>query len=173
MNKLKYLSILLLGGVALTSCLDDNTEDYSAWKSLNDTYFQTASADSLEVGYNKLHSLSYPSYYILYKVVEETTKEDPKKPYQTSTVSADYSGQLISYDDTTFFDTGKAVTFAVNGVIKGWTLALENMKEGETWKVIIPQELGYGISGSGSIPPYSTLLFDIKLNEVTKWEKSE
>ncbi|MCS5554127.1 MAG: FKBP-type peptidyl-prolyl cis-trans isomerase, partial [SAR324 cluster bacterium] len=55
-------------------------------------------------------------------------------------------------------------SFPVNGVIRGWTEALQLMKEGDKWELIIPPDLGYGSKGAGNIiPPDSTLIFEVEL----------
>ena len=59
----------------------------------------------------------------------------------------------------------------VSDVISGWQWALQNMKEGAKWEVIIPWQLAYGVNGSGSsIPPYSALVFEINLTTIVKWQ---
>ena len=88
-----------------------------------------------------------------------------KKPKETDTVSVNYIGTLI---DGTEFDNsykrGEAATFPVNGVIKGWIEALQLMPVGSKWKLFIPSELAYGERGAGqSIPPNSTLIFEVEL----------
>ena len=89
-----------------------------------------------------------------------------KMPRLTSTVTTQYSGKLI---DGTEFDSsykrGEAATFPVNGVIKGWTEALQLMKEGSKWELYIPSDLAYGPTGTndGTIPPNATLIFTIEL----------
>jgi len=100
-----------------------------------------------------------------YKVLTEGTGKTPK---ETDNVTVNYKGTLI---DGTEFDSsykrGQPATFQVNGVIKGWTEALQLMKEGSKWQLFIPPELGYGERGAGSqIPPNSTLIFEVELISV-------
>ena len=56
-----------------------------------------------------------------------------------------YHGTLIDgkkFDSS--YDRGQPASFPVNGVIRGWTEALQLMKEGDVWELYIPSELGYG-----------------------------
>jgi FKBP-type peptidyl-prolyl cis-trans isomerase len=96
-----------------------------------------------------------------YKVITKGTGPVPKSD---DTVKTHYRGTLI---DGTEFDSsykrGEPVTFAVTGVIKGWTEALLMMPVGSKWQLFIPAELAYGPSGRPSIPPNATLIFDIEL----------
>lgn len=91
------------------------------------------------------------------------------KPTATSTVKVDYEGKLI---DGTIFDSsiqrGEPIEFPLNGVIKGWTEGLQLMPVGSKFRFYIPQELGYGGQAAGSIPPYSTLIFEVELYEIKK-----
>lgn len=89
------------------------------------------------------------------------------KPTATSTVKVDYEGRLI--DGTVFdssYERGESIEFPLNGVIKGWTEGLQLMPVGSKFRFYIPQELGYGAQAAGSIPPYSTLIFDVELHEI-------
>lgn len=91
-----------------------------------------------------------------------------KTPGTTSTVRVHYHGTLV---DGTVFDSsierGETIEFPVNGVIAGWTEALQLMSEGARWKLYIPHELGYGARGAGgAIGPYSTLIFEVELIKV-------
>ncbi|HLT63453.1 MAG TPA: FKBP-type peptidyl-prolyl cis-trans isomerase, partial [Pseudohongiella sp.] len=61
---------------------------------------------------------------------------------------------------------GEPVQFALNQVIPGWTEGLQLMKPGDKWRLFIPYELAYGSTGSGPIPPFSVLVFDVELIEV-------
>ncbi|HTY60024.1 MAG TPA: FKBP-type peptidyl-prolyl cis-trans isomerase [Bacteroidota bacterium] len=92
-----------------------------------------------------------------------------KNPTVNSTVTVQYSGRLL---DGTEFDSsykrGEAATFPCNRVIKGWTEALQLMKEGSKWELYIPSDLAYGPTGYGGgvIPPNATLIFQIELLSV-------
>jgi FKBP-type peptidyl-prolyl cis-trans isomerase FklB len=100
-----------------------------------------------------------------YKVINDGTGASPKA---TDTVVVHYRGTLI---DGTEFDSsykrGEPATFPVNGVIRGWTEALQLMKPGSKWQLFIPADLAYGPRGRPSIPPNSTLLFDVELIAVS------
>ena len=60
-------------------------------------------------------------------------------------------------------DRGEPITFSLTGLIPGWQYGVPGMKEGGVRRLMIPAELGYGSSGSGTIPPGATLLFEIEL----------
>src|SRR6478735_2987903 len=100
-----------------------------------------------------------------YKVEKEGTGAPPKP---TDMVTVNYRGTLI---DGTEFDSsykrGQPATFPVNGVIKGWTEALQLMKQGAKYQLFIPSTLAYGERAMGpDIGPNSTLIFDVELQDV-------
>jgi FKBP-type peptidyl-prolyl cis-trans isomerase FklB len=97
-----------------------------------------------------------------YKAIKEGTG---KKPKITDTVTTHYRGTLI---DGIEFDSsyrrGKPASFPVNGVIPGWTEALQLMGEGAKWQLFVPPNLAYGERGAGrDIGPNATLIFEIEL----------
>jgi FKBP-type peptidyl-prolyl cis-trans isomerase FklB len=100
-----------------------------------------------------------------YKLEKEGTGPQPKA---TEMVTVNYRGTLI---DGTEFDSsykrGQPATFPVNGVIKGWTEALQLMKQGSKYQLFIPSNLAYGERAMGpDIGPNSTLIFEVELMEV-------
>ena len=92
-----------------------------------------------------------------------------KKPAATDRVKVHYHGTLI---DGTVFDSsverGEPIVFGLNQVIKGWTEGVQLMPIGSKFRFYIPQELGYGAQNAGSIPPYSTLIFEVELLGIEK-----
>lgn len=92
-----------------------------------------------------------------------------KKPAATDRVKVHYHGTLT---DGTVFDSsverGEPIVFGLNQVIAGWTEGVQLMPVGSKFKFYIPQNLGYGERAAGSIPPYSTLIFEVELLDIEK-----
>ncbi len=90
-------------------------------------------------------------------------------PDENDEVTVHYEGKLI---DGTIFDSsikrGEPATFGLNQVIPGWTEGLQLMKEGGKTTFFIPQQLAYGQQDMGTIPAYSTLIFEVELIKVNK-----
>lgn len=91
------------------------------------------------------------------------------KPTAMDRVKVHYHGTLI--DGTVFdssVDRGEPITFGLNQVIPGWTEGVQLMPVGSKFRFYIPQELGYGSRETGSIPAYSTLIFEVELLDIEK-----
>jgi FKBP-type peptidyl-prolyl cis-trans isomerase FklB len=90
------------------------------------------------------------------------------KPSASSTVRTHYHGTLT--DGTVFdssVDRGEPAEFPVNGVIAGWTEALQLMPSGSKWRLTVPHNLAYGERGAGgAIGPFATLVFDVELLDI-------
>ena len=91
------------------------------------------------------------------------------RPAAVDKVTVNYRGSLINgtvFDST---EPGMPVQFTVNQLIPGWTEALELMREGDHWEIVVPAELAYGSrgAGGGAIPPNQVLVFDMELVKVT------
>ncbi len=102
-----------------------------------------------------------------YEVIKAGEPNAPK-PTAADTVVVHYAGTLIDgkpFDSS--IERGEPATFAVGGVIRGWTEILQLMPKGSKWKVFIPSDLAYGDRGAGhAIAPGSTLIFDIELLDI-------
>ena len=97
-----------------------------------------------------------------YKILE---KGEGAIPGVDDTVECNYKGSFL---DGTVFDSsylrGKPAVFQVNGVIKGWSEALQLMPTGSKWELYVPADLAYGDQGAGeSITPGQTLIFEVAL----------
>jgi FKBP-type peptidyl-prolyl cis-trans isomerase FklB len=97
------------------------------------------------------------------------------KPTASDTVVCNYRGTLISgteFDSS--YKRGQPASFPVNGVIKGWTEALQLMPVGSKWQLFVPAELGYGDRGTGAdIGPGATLIFEVELLSIQGKDKPE
>ena len=105
-----------------------------------------------------------------YKVLVKGNGDVPQK---TDKVLVNYEGRLI---DGTVFDASKKhgdkpAEFKPSQVIKGWTEALTMMPVGSKWELYIPYELAYGERNTGSIKPYSALIFTVELVGIDNGEK--
>lgn len=113
----------------------------------------------------KTHEVTLPDgtkAELQYKVIKEGTGATPKS---NDTVTVNYRGTLLNGKE---FDSsakhGKPAQFTVNRVIRGWSEALQLMKEGAKWELYIPSTLAYGDFGSGpTIEPGATLVFEVEL----------
>lgn len=105
-----------------------------------------------------------------YKILKEGSGP---KPAATDTVSCNYRGTLTSgkeFDSS--YKRGEPTSFPVNGVIKGWTEALQLMPVGSKWQLFIPPDLAYGDRGAGAdIGPGETLIFEVELLSIGEQKK--
>ncbi len=103
-----------------------------------------------------------------YEIIKTGT--DTVKPTIKDKVKCHYHGTLINgtvFDSSV--DRGEPISFPVNGVIAGWTEALQLMTVGSKWKLYIPSELAYGDRQAGaSIAPGSTLIFSVEILAIEK-----
>ena len=101
-----------------------------------------------------------------YKIIKKGTGKSPKPE---DTIKCNYKGTTI---DGAEFDSsykrGEPAVFQLNRVIKGWTDALQLMKEGSKWELFIPSDLAYGDRQAGPIKPGSTLIFEVELISIEK-----
>ena len=203
MNKsiLWLIGLLFVTSLTIVSCSesDGDVDEYANWQERNQHYVDSIATvaeanQGNEIGQWKI----FRSYKLPPLGLSETGKVndnvyckivwkgDGAMPLFTDTVGVDYRGKLI---DGTVFDqtyTGELDTcFAVpsyspyisNGYVKdlgvGAKTATMQMRVGDRWELYIPYDLAYGESGSGSIPGYSTLIFDWYLADVIPLKGTE
>lgn len=151
--------IFLLGIAVLGTCAaNDDLDEFSEPELDSNEEFLLKNAAKDEV-------VKLPSG-LQYRVLK--SEGFGKRPEAHMMCVCHYEGRLI---DGTVFDSsiarGSPSTFSPNSVIKGWTEALQLMRPGEKWELVIPSNLGYGDSGSGSkIPGGAVLIFELELLEV-------
>jgi FKBP-type peptidyl-prolyl cis-trans isomerase len=97
-----------------------------------------------------------------------------KRPKATDLVTVNYRGSLLNGKVFDATEPGLPAQFTVNKLIPGWTEALQLMREGDEWQLVIPSSLAYGGRGAGdAIPPNQTLVFDLTLISVSPPPKDE
>lgn len=167
---------------ALTSCSPDNDDDDKdknidkAWVSANEAYITQAAALTESDGSPFYESVTAPwnsgATVLMHWFNERALTEGNLRPLLTSTVSVKYHGELINgvrFDDS-YSNTDSLFTTELTSVVEGWTVALTQMHVGDSVRVVIPEGAGYGSTQHGSIPSYSTLVFNIKLVEIPHYE---
>ena len=177
----------------LLSCSEednDEVEEYPEWQLKNDSYFSQLVQDTktkgdrrLIVAYSKPDQ-DYTYVYSDYIVVEELERgTETTSPLHTDSVEVHYVGHLLpstTYANGYEFDRSFSGEFDpvvatpaklyVGGTVVGFSTALQHMHRGDHWRVYIPYQLGYS-TATGSVPQYSTLIFDLRL--VDYWGKAE
>ena len=182
MKKLPFILIVAaLMGVVFSSCFkdDDNIDKYSDWYAANIDWYEAQEA--LTEGGSKYYTAYTapwdPAAEVLIHWFNDTNKtKNNLKPLFTSMVDVKYHLRL--YDgtpiDSSFLSTSPADSLfrcrLNTGVIEGWGIAIPRMHIGDSCRVIIPYNVGYGTKASGEIKPYSTLQFDIKLVGIPYYE---
>ena len=177
----------------LTSCSekDDTVEEFADWKNKNERYFEAAYASHDYDMALKKYSLrdevaANATDHVLVDVLDEGYAGETESPYLTDSVEVHYVGYLIpsvtyttgyvfdkSYLEPFDWDTAVPRTFAVNGVVAGFATALQKMRRGAYWRVTMPYQLGYGTAEQNGIPAYSTLIFEIRLEDFWTKEKGD
>lgn len=187
------LSLFLL--VSCSEQDDTIVDEYPNWQEQNEEYFEqqylnhtTGSATSYVLQKWTLTDGVTPAHTdcILVDVIESADASETKTPYLTDYVAIHYSGRLLpstSFKSGFIFDqsfegvydpsVAVAVENAANTYLAGFTTALLHMRRGDHWRVTIPYQLGYGTSGNTTVPGYSTLIFDIWMEDFWTEEKGD
>jgi len=179
MKKYIYYLVIIICAGSLFSCGDDEIIVDEAWKEANEQAF---AAISRNTEYKEIKSQSNGGS-IYYKVLKGTGAE-AGHIYYTSTVSCYYSGSYVAtksdgsikagdiFDSAEYPDKDPGL-FLVNGLVDGFSTALQHMKKGDRWEIWIPYQLGYGASGNRDSSgrsiepgPYTTLIFEVEVVDI-------
>jgi FKBP-type peptidyl-prolyl cis-trans isomerase len=162
------LPLLLL---SFTACNEDD-DSTTQWRLDNQAKYDEIKANP-EWKEMNTKAVEGPSG-VYYKVLPNLDAEGVEKvkgtehPLQTASVTVNYTGK--NYIGTVF-DAGTNATFKVNGVVRGFSIALQNMVVGDKLEICIPYYLGYGTTVTGTIKAYSTLFFEIELLKIDQYPK--
>jgi len=160
-NDVNHQGKLLLDEQQANSCIVNFMQKSKAEKSSGN---KKLGLEFLAANKNKPGVVTLPSG-LQYSIIKEGTGP---KPAITDQVRVHYHGTLIDgkvFDSSV--DRGQPIELSVNGVIPGWTEALQLMPVGSKWKLFIPSTLAYGDQQAGPmIAPGSTLIFDVELLDV-------
>lgn len=188
MNTKIYLLPFLMLALLFASCEETKEAGkFDNWRARNDAFMVSLQnvydTQPDHGGLNYLVPMNNLGVKIFYEELE--AKESGPSPIFTQSVSVYYQGFFITDErfDGNFTGSAPDLEFDLPavfslaelynngyGAVSGWTSILQKMKVGERWKTYIPWEVAYGPNGSdkGVIPGYSTLIFDIQLQEIVE-----
>lgn len=172
LNKFLTLSISIVLGMVFTSCLGgDDVDDYSKWRQENIDYILNAETETLDgkLRFEKMIPEWDNSVYTLMEWHNDKSQNESRlRPLSNSTIDVKYVLKNISGDT---LDSSSSFRCLPNKMITGFWIAVTNMHEGDSVTAVIPYNAGYGSYSHGSVLPYSTLIFDIKLDSIVAYEK--
>lgn len=194
MKHIQYLpvSLLLLLAGCLVSCSETESEgEYANWRKRNIAYtdsIATVARTNTDGTWKVVKAWNKPddkpstgiggtsirdNQDYIYIHVEREGQGEVSACY-TDSVSVSYRGSLINGEvfEETFIseelnpETAGRGTLFLNALVPGMTTAFQCMHEGDLWMVYMPSSLAYGEDKNGSIPAYSTLIFEMYLDKV-------
>jgi len=189
------IPLLISAFLVVVSCKETKeTDDHDNWQERNNEYISRIAAEcnpdltpqTAQVGQLfRLLSFKLDSgkewgdgSYIYCRILDKS--DDTLAPHYTDSIRMNYRVRLIPTDyypegqvidqsfKTTELDPSVNIpySFLASGLIDGVTTAVMNMHRGDFWRVYIPYGLGYGTNDKGTIPAYSTLIYEINLTEI-------
>ncbi|WP_430972238.1 FKBP-type peptidyl-prolyl cis-trans isomerase [Sunxiuqinia rutila] len=168
MKQMKGIKFLLMAVmlVAMYSCFDDPVQD-----TVN--YTPTREAELLEVYLDTLVNRGYDIdttssgiFYVIEEQGEGLYIQSGDSIGIKYTGFRSDNGQIFDSSTYHYEDETWKFRYEPGNLIDGFEDALMLMNEGTKGLFIIPSNLAYGASGSGSIPPYTTLSFSIELKKI-------
>lgn len=167
--------------LSLSACLsDDETADYTDWLNKNTEYInqaEAASVNGVKVYEKVVPAWDQSSFVLMDWHNDRSLTASRLSPLDNSTINVKYlltnvEGDTIdsSYSLTTYGDS--IFQCKPCEMVTGFWIATTSMHVGDSVTAVMPFTCGYGVSGSGSVLPYSTLIFQIKLDSIVAFETS-
>lgn len=164
--------IFVLSLIVLPACFHDGDEptDFTQWRELNQKYIDSVGViigEGGELEYKKITPVWDESFTILMRWHGENENPSMVTPLSTSTCHVKYTLTNILGDT---LDSSASFTCVPHNMITGFMAALTNMRVNDTVTAVIPYTAAYGVygSGNGNVLPYSTLVFGIRLDSISK-----
>lgn len=187
MKKLLLIMTVAVFAGIVAACHDDEAQTtwdtFADWRELNDAWVKEMQERRNPDGspyYRQLVPEWNPAAFVLIHYFNDRALTDGNlSPLYTSVVDVRYVGRDCKGEG---FDSSTLVNrygrpgiqrFACNSVIQGWSIALQDMRVGDTCEIIVPYGAGYGASTAGSILPYSALRFNLRLDDIYLYEAAQ
>lgn len=182
MNPNKTFGFLCAGALlfSLTSCLgEDGKTDYTQWRSDNEKYVADAETKRLEDGslqYTRLTPLwSTSGWSLIQWHNDRSLTSQYLTPRDNSLVDVKYElrdieGNVLDSSYSRHVPADSIYRTRPNSTVVGFWSALTSMHIGDSVTVVVPWTAGYGATASGSVKPYSTLIFDLKLVNIVAYD---
>ncbi len=177
--KLSCLLLVLMFavGMGMVSCSPGDSDGekiqkkYEEWHDRNVEFFEAQEALRNADGspyYERLVPSWAPGVYSLIRWENDRSLTAGNlQPLDNSTVKAAY--ELRNLDGTVLDSSDSFVTRPLSTVVGFWS-ALTSMRVGDKVSLVVPYQAGYGAYASGSVLPYTTLVFSIELKEIIAYE---
>ncbi len=159
----------VMSAMLCTSCLKDTyepDEDLNEYMQYLDTLYKREQESISKYLKDNNYNVE-PTKSGLYKIVMREGTGDITASGRN--VKLHYIGKLLDgreFDNSYERNIPLSTTIGAGMLISGFDEGVASMRKGEKCRLIIPSSLGYGISGTSGIPPFSTLVFDVELLEI-------
>lgn len=160
--------VIILALIALPSCLGDSElSDYSEWRQLNQDYINNIATltEDGHLAYTPITPDWDKSFTVYMKWHNENRNPSEVTPLANSSCIVKYT--LTNIDGDTLDSSASFACQPIN-MVTGFMTALTNMRVNDTVTAVIPYTAGYGVYGYSDILPYSTLIFGIRLDSITR-----
>lgn len=156
-----------------TSCFGDDDgggKDYSEWRELNDKYIISAEEEMIngKLRYQKVIPPWDKTVYALVEWHKVSEGKNKIQPLSNSTIKVAYVLKNINGDT---LDSSPSYLCQPRNMISGFWTTVTNMVPGDSVTSVIPYTAGYGAVGNVAVLPYSTLVFNIRLDSIVAYEK--